>query len=54
MAGVYPSGIFQTGVFPKDIFQSSAQVSTVSHLNDLDFPLTVVLSEKSYTVVLDQ
>ena len=47
--GIFPTGIFPAGCFPTGIF-SSVVAST---LDDLDFPLTVEVSRKTYTVVLD-
>lgn len=50
MTGIFPTGIFPVGVFPAGVF-SSVVAST---FDDLDFPLTVEVSRKTYTAVIDQ
>ncbi len=50
--GIFPTGIFPAGSFPTGIF--SSVVASTSGLDDLDFPLTAVISSKTYTAVLDQ
>lgn len=45
--GIFPTGIFPVGIYPMGIFPSGVQ-------STLDFPLTVEVSRKTYTVVLDQ
>ena len=50
MTGIFPTGIFPAGCFPTGIF-SSVVAST---FDDLDFPLTVEVSRKIYTAVIDQ
>lgn len=51
--GIFPTGIFPAGSFPTGIF-SSVVIASTSGLDDLDFPLTAVISSKTYTAVLDQ
>jgi hypothetical protein len=52
--GVFPTGIFPVGIYPMGIFPSGVQSTTGQSLDDLDFPLTVEVSRKTYTAVIDQ